>query len=75
MSDDVSDAVQIVKIDYVGLSEKIARLETFRDEHKEQHAENVATHGWVYKQALILLAAAGAVGATLGGAIIRAIFG
>lgn len=71
----ISEAVQVVKIDYVGLSDRLGRLETFRDEHEKTHDQHVATQAWVYRQALIAIAAAATIGGTIGGAIIRAAFG
>ena len=66
MSPEVSDAVQVVQVDYVGLSERLARLEVFRDEHKKEHDKHVATQAWVYKVALGIASSVVAVGIAIG---------
>ena len=75
----LGEPAQITRADFQAHESRLTILETrfdeYRSSHTKEHTEHVATHAWAYRGVLALAGFATLVGAGLGSAIIRALFG
>ena len=75
MTDARGEPHPIALVDYQGHEGKIARLEEWRDSHKDEHDKHIATKAWVYGVVIGVMGVVTAAGVTLGAAAIRALLG